>query len=88
MARGWQSKSVESQVEDARKGSAGEGEPAKEGKPANEEERQRQRKMNSLLLSRTRLVNELQNCSNARFKGQLEQELAYVDHELAKLNSV
>jgi hypothetical protein len=81
MARGWESKSVESQIEDStirsRKSS---------DTPLNEEQRLSRERLNSLSMSRTRLQQELQTCCNARFRAQLEQELAFVDEQLKKIS--
>jgi hypothetical protein len=81
MARGWESKSVESQIEDStirsRKSS---------DTPLNEEQRLSRERVNSLSMSRTRLQQELQTCCNARFRAQLEQELAFVDAQLKKFS--
>lgn len=79
MARGWESKSVESQIEDStirsRKSS---------DTPLNEEQRLSRERVNSLMMSRTRIQQELQNCCNARFRAQLEQELTFLEEQLKK----
>jgi hypothetical protein len=79
MARGWESKSIESQIDDASRKS-GNGHP-----PPSEEERQRQARINNLMLSRTRVCSELQRCCNSRFRPQLESELAFLEQEIKKL---
>jgi len=48
------------------------------------EERQR----NSLLLQRSRILQEMQNAANPRFRAQLEAALAHLDAELARLNPI
>lgn len=80
MARGWESKAVESQMDDA---------GLREGPAAVEsltpEQRQRRARLKSLTLSRTRVVEEIRTCTHERFKAQLEVELRYLDTEIAKL---
>ena len=78
MARGWESKSVEAQKEEAAE---------REAKPPqlSSEEMARRAKRDSLLLQRTRILSELQNACNPRFRGQLEASLAHLDAELKKL---
>ncbi len=78
MARGWESKDVESQMEDAgHKGAS----PAKSLSEA-------ERKRNRLLMDRGRILSEYQHACNARFKAQLEGELAFIDAELKKLEGL
>lgn len=78
MARGWESKSVESQKESA---------ASREAKPPKQtpEELARRVKRDSLLLQRTRILSELQTACNPRFRGQLELSLAHLEAELRKL---
>jgi hypothetical protein len=80
VARGWESKSIESQVEDA--ATRGERRGERELSAA---ERARAHKLNSLTLSRTRVEGELLRCSNERFRAQLIGELKYLEAEIAKL---
>ena len=79
MARGWESKSVESQIEDSTIRSR-----KSTDTPLNEDQRLSRERVNSLMMSRTRIQQELQTCCNARFRTQLEQELAFLDAELKK----
>ncbi len=74
MARGWESKDVESQRE-AR-------EPKAPAAPARSDLQSRR---DALLLQRTRVLHEMQTACNARFRGQLEASLKYLDAELARL---
>jgi hypothetical protein len=75
MARGWESKDVESQQEMAAQSGP--------GRRLTEEERRRE----ALLLQRNRLLEEIQRACHPRFRGQLEAELAHIDAELAPLES-
>lgn len=53
--------------------------------PLTPEERQLRSKIHQLEMSRTRVLGELQRCCQARFRAQLESELAFLDSELCKL---
>lgn len=74
MARGWESKDVESQ-RDNREQKPG-------AAPAKSDLEQRRE---ALHLQRTRVLRELQSACNARFRGQLEASLQHLDAELKKL---
>ncbi|HTQ81352.1 MAG TPA: hypothetical protein VMM92_15240 [Thermoanaerobaculia bacterium] len=78
MARGWESKSVESQKEDAER----QGE-----RPAalTAEERERKRKRESLELSRRRVLQDLAAASSPVRRASLEKALAFLDEEIGKL---
>lgn len=80
MARGWESKSVESQIETAeeRKARAG-------AVPLSEPEIARQRQREGLEMSRTRVLRDISNTSNPRYKQQLQSALLHLDEQLAKL---
>jgi hypothetical protein len=79
MARGWESKSVESQVESAESRAA-----AKKPK-VNPEEAERARQRESLLLSRTRVVHDLERAHNPRYRATLEAALKHLDDKLLAL---
>ena len=81
MARGWESKSVEDQVQQAQ---------TKNNKPekkahASPAEIDVNRRREVLLLSRKRVERELESSQNARYKEQLNRALADLDAQLAKL---
>ena len=79
MARGWESKSVEAQIESAshRRG---------EGKPRlTQEQLEAQRKRESLLLHRTRVLSDLQKCSDERYRKTLSDGLAFLEQQLGAL---
>lgn len=82
MARGWESKDVESRQEQHEY----QRERAKHALESAEEQKRRQHQ-HLLLLERTRLQGELQRACNPRFRGQLEAALAYVENELKQLDS-
>jgi len=79
MARGWESKSVESQMEDRQ--DAREASPGRV--PAKDLELERQRY--SLELSRRRIASELAGTQSSLRRTSLEQALKHLDAELAKL---
>ncbi len=80
MARGWESKSVESQIESAEDRAA----LAKLPKLTSEEaDRKRQRE--SLLLSRTRVMHDLETSKNVGYRKTLEAALKHLDDKLAAL---
>lgn len=79
MARGWESKDVESQIEERESVRAAK---LKERPP---EEIALERKRESLLLTRTRLLAELQAAGNPRYRALKEQALAHIDAQLAGL---
>jgi hypothetical protein len=81
MARGWESKSVESQIEAAaelRKSAA-----AKAAWTADQIARQRERE--SLELSRTRVMHDLERATNPRYRDQLMAAMHHLDEKLAAL---
>ena len=79
MARGWESKSIESQIESAAS--------RKTLRPTSidpaEAERKRQRE--SLLLSRTRVLHDLEQARNPRYQETLKAALKHLDTKLAEL---
>ncbi len=79
MARGWESKSVESQIEDA----AARRSRARAASPKQAETLQQARRR-SLELDLVRVRGELSRCSNPRFRALLEAELRHLEAELRK----
>jgi hypothetical protein len=80
MARGWESKSVESQIESAEDRAALARLPK-----LTPEEADRKRQRESLLLSRTRVVHDLETSKNAGYRKTLEAALKHLDDKLAAL---
>lgn len=80
MARGWESKSVESQIEDA--GASVERVGAL---TLASEERERQRQRSGLELSRRRVKLDLEAAQSPVRRTPLEQALAHLDGEIRKL---
>lgn len=84
MARGWESKSVEAQIdmaEDPR--------PFRQAATGpSPESLQAVRKKETILLSRTRVVRELDNAQNPRYKAVLSKALADLDAQLTLIAAV
>jgi hypothetical protein len=82
MARGWESKAVEGQVQEFE---------SKESRTQKlqltREQLEIRRKIEILLLSRARVEKELQSSENPRYREQLNSALKDLDAQLAKLNS-
>ncbi len=83
MARGWESKAVEAQIETRESG----------GRDSVEERLSPQqaemlRKREGLLLSRARVLRDLEVARNPRYRKTLQEALAYLDRELAQINPV
>jgi hypothetical protein len=81
VARGWESKSVEGQIESygsTRRPSASE--------HLTTEQIERQRQRDSLLLSRTRVLHDIERSRNPRHVLILRDSLAFLDAKLAKLD--
>ncbi|HEY7181545.1 MAG TPA: hypothetical protein VIC84_09000, partial [Blastocatellia bacterium] len=70
MARGWESKSIEDQIEEARR-SQGDS----EGRVQSTEERERGRKIESLKLERSRLMEQLTRARSDAYQRMIRQSL-------------
>jgi hypothetical protein len=81
MARGWESKSVESQIESAEERAALAKLPR-----LTPEEAERKRQRESLLLSRTRVVHDIESSKNPGYRKTLEAALKHLDDKIATLN--
>jgi hypothetical protein len=79
MARGFESKQVESQQEEAAR-------PKAAGKRLTPVEIERLDRVRTLELSRARLLADLQRATNAAHRRMLEQALAALDDQLRTLN--
>jgi hypothetical protein len=81
MSRGWESKSVESQMEDAasKRGAA-------RRIPLTEEQLRIRSERQSLELSRTRVLNDLAATTHPRRREQLLAALSHLDQKLAALD--
>jgi len=83
MARGWESKAVESQVQEFE---SKENRAHKRQLTQTQVEIRRQKEI--LLLSRARVEKQLQSIQDARYREQLSRALADLDVQLSKLNEI
>jgi hypothetical protein len=82
MAKGWESKSVEEQQSLASQ------------TPISDEDRQRlskeradkMRSLQALNLSRARVVQQMERCTNDRYREMLQNELSHLESEIKKLS--
>ena len=76
MARGWESKSVEAQQEEAlaRK--------ADSGQPPSPEEIQRRQQKETLRLARARVLHQMEASQDTRYKEMLQKSLADLDRQI------
>ena len=81
MARGWESKSVESQIEAAesrRKPSA--------AQPLSPEQMEREQRRASLELNCRRVLHDLEAAQNPRYREMLQSSLRHLQEKIAALN--
>jgi hypothetical protein len=79
MARGWESKSVESQIEDA-------GSRSDRRETLTREQREVRQKREGLELSRRRVLQEMETTRSEVRRASLEQALAFLEGEIKKLD--
>jgi hypothetical protein len=83
MARGWESKSVEAQIEEVKEDrTAGSKRELTDGEKKDQHER------DSLKLSRAYVVHQIEASTNERYTESLRQALNEIDRKLASLGSV
>ncbi|MGH9570725.1 MAG: hypothetical protein ACRD4F_13850 [Candidatus Angelobacter sp.] len=82
MARGWESKSIESQIESSGQAKS-ENQPSPSGSPV---EKQRRRQREELLLSRAYLLQRIANSGNERYTESLRNALAEIESKLGNLD--
>ena len=80
MARGWESKAVEGQVQEFQEKDDG-----NKRRQLSPEQLESRRKREVLLLSRSRVQKDLQSSQNARHRDQLNRALADLESQLAAL---
>jgi hypothetical protein len=78
VARGWESKSVESQQDDARST----GEPKHRLTPA---QREIESRKEGLKLSRSRILEQIRSTENPLYRKTLEQALVALDEQITRL---
>jgi hypothetical protein len=82
MARGWESKSVEAQMETANDGPASGSRP-----PLTDGEKKARHERDSLKLSRAYIVHQIEASTNERYTESLQQALSEIDQKLAKMGN-
>ncbi len=80
MARGWESKAIEAQIEEGQSNNS-----SNEIAAFSAAERQASLRRNDLLLSRKRIVQQLESSENERYCELLRRTLAGLDDQLADL---
>jgi hypothetical protein len=80
MARGWESKSVEAQIEESVAN-----ESAKNKAAFTPEELQKHRRKADLILSRRHVLQQLEQSSSERYSELLQRTLAELDAQIAEL---
>lgn len=85
MARGWESKSVESQVESARNEDDGHGSSEPVGRSNTAAEKAAAHERQSLLLSRAYVLHRIEASTNERYTESLRQALNEIEQKLAHL---
>ena len=79
MARGWESKSIELQQDDASSS------PTQAKPRLTPEQREIESRKAGLKLSRSRILEQLHSAENPRYRKILEQALADLDEQIARL---
>jgi len=86
MARGWESKSVESQIESAERSSATTQSQKTGENEKDQNEKNDARERQGLLLSRAYVLHQIESSSNERYTESLRKALADLDERLAQLD--
>jgi hypothetical protein len=82
VARGWESKEIESQIEAAEERAS---QAAK--RQVSAAQIALEREIDSLNLSRTRVMRDLEASTNPRYREMLNRSLAFLDEKLASLQN-
>jgi hypothetical protein len=85
MARGWESKAVETQIESAEALRGRTQAEAKHKAAITLEKAKASRELDSLLLHRTRVLSDLTKCRDDRYRKTLTEGLAYLEVQLTAL---
>jgi hypothetical protein len=84
MARGWESKSIEDQIEEARRSQE---QDDAEGPVRSSEGRERERKIESLKLERSRLTEQLHRARSEAYQRMIRQSLKAIEDEITALSA-
>ena len=79
MARGWESKSMEIQIEEAGGGLEVENQGSRQAP-----EREMRCRLEGLLLQRSSVIQEIAKARNPRYKSMLEEKLAYLNDKICQ----
>ena len=79
MARGWESKSVEAQME-----SADQNQPVEGRRALTDDEKTKKRERDGLQLSRTYLLHKIESSTSDRYTESLRKALAEIEQKLAQ----
>ena len=82
MARGWESKSVEEQMDIAKEGGR-----KSEKQPLTDGEKKVRHERDNLKLSRAYIVHQIEASTNERYTRSLQQALSEIDEKLAALGN-
>ena len=82
MARGWESKSVADQIEDGEQRASSRS-PEPDNSP---EERLRRERLESLRLSRSRILAQLETASRPAYRQMLEKALGAIEQEIEEVS--
>ena len=82
MARGWESKSVEEQMDIAKEGGR-----KSEKQPLTDGEKKVRHERDNLKLSRAYIVHQIEASTNERYTRSLQQALSEIDEKLATLEN-
>jgi len=80
MARGWESKSIESQMETAKE------DQSPNPRQLTDAEKKAQRERSQLMLSRAYVLQQIQSSTNERYTESLRQALSDLDQKLSILD--
>jgi hypothetical protein len=81
MARGWESKAVADQIEEGKSDR-----PLQTNRPTTEEQRAQQQKLNSLLMSKSRILDQLEHAKHAAHRQVLLKGLQAIESEIDQLS--
>jgi len=81
MARGWESKSVEAQIEESTS------EPSRNEAPASAEELESRNKKTDLMLARKHVLQQLERSTSERYSELLRRTLADLDAQIANTSN-
>jgi hypothetical protein len=82
MARGWESKQVEAQVENA-----SDGKRSGSKRPLTDDEKRAQRERDSLKLSRAYVLHQIESSTNERYTESLRKALGEIEQKLERMGS-